>query len=344
MKHFFDIINISNERIICDINFRGIVDFYTDKTSYIKKFFDNQRNIPEYVWSILTSGKYSIYSKKMNPIIAENNLSYISSCVNKNIPIKIILAGLPGKCANRKKVFSYLPDLGEFVMLARFEQINNLIKSVYSPGIEVMFMSDYVGLKQTFFPNVNEIKEYVDVIYDWKRFFSYNFEINYITDILPEIKAFEDYFINEEVPELIKNENYNYLIEEQLLNSIKDNIDIENAKQFYKNNYHISIDESILLKISAIYYKKFWDFFSKMNAVQNFYGKVLYASPVAYHPNRRLCIRLQSRKARIAPWNGVGYINKNEIYSVDQRKCESKGCIKVYDRENYFWGYIENYN
>ena len=334
---FYECLEKYNDRIICDLKLDDIVEYYRNDAFRIIKLYPYQ-NIPEnMIWSILTSGKYSIHAKQMDENIKNQNILYIRNCIDNKEPINIVLAGLPGKCANRNKVFHSLPDIGEFAILSRFEQLDTIIKTIHSPGIKVNFMSDYIGLKITFFPIVNEINQYIEKIQSWKSLFNLDYNIYLITKILPELEIMEKKFILQEIPILLKNIPF-MKFESQLLNSINDNINMRKAQEFYKEFfYNINHDE--ILKISYTYYKYFWKFFSEKNSVQNFFGNCIYASPVAYHPEKRLCFRLQSRIARIAPWNGVGYISKNKIYSIDERICNSKGYSKIYDVKNYFWGY-----
>lgn len=79
-----------------------------------------------------------------------------------------------------------------------------------------------------------------------------------------------------------------------------------------------------------------------MDAVSNYFEEALYASPVAYHPSKRICLRLQSCKAQTAPWNGIGVCDKRLIYSHDQRPCASDffKYVPIVDSNKRFWGYI----
>lgn len=334
---YLDIVTVKERKMVCNINLKKIIDYYIDDVYRISELYSNEKHSEYFIWKVLSSGKYSVYSQKLDSIIQKQNISYIKNCLVNDTPINIVLAGLPGKCANRKKVYSFLPDLGEFAMLTRFEQLNKIIKIAHKPGIKISFMSDYYGLEMTFFPEITEIMQYLDVIRSWQSLFECEYRIYPITDILPSLEYYESDFISCKISHLL-NSIHDMQFDPKLIDSIRDNINIAQAKLFYEKNFNI-LDEDTIVKLSYIYYKMFWDYFSKKNAVHDFFGDCIYASPVAYHPEKRLCLRLQSRKARIAPWNGVGFIENKNIYSIDQRICVRKGYYEVYDNNNYFWGY-----
>lgn len=340
MMSFFKGYRISGEQIIVsDFAYKDYLDMVLDKAENIFFAHSKYKNISDYIMSILFSNKYSVYSTHMSINYRRKINEYISKCIDEKQRIHIVLAGMPGKCANRQKVKHILPDLGEFVCLAQFEQIYKLISMVYSPGVRFTFFSDYIGLKFTFFPIEKEIYYYIDFLQKWINEYKLHIDIIPVTHILPQINRFEKYYYNDRIPNDLLNRSVNDSIEDKLVRSIGDNINIDNAREFYESTYGIKASNEQILFIAAKYYRAFWDFWNSENAVNKYFGDVIYASPVAYHAEKRLCIRLQNSGAKLAPWNGVGTVFEKKIYSTDERNCVSYKYKKIVGNDGYIYGY-----
>jgi pyoverdine/dityrosine biosynthesis protein Dit1 len=62
--------------------------------------------------------------------------------VAKQRSIELILPAFPAKSANRRKTLGILPDLGEYLGLARLQDLCDQIRAVYAPGAHVTICSD----------------------------------------------------------------------------------------------------------------------------------------------------------------------------------------------------------
>lgn len=79
------------------------------------------------------------YESKGKRILSDR----IESFVANNAPVKFAMLGLPFKSTNKRdKVLGDLPDLGEELTIKNFSAFNDDIKTVYSPGIEMLVASD----------------------------------------------------------------------------------------------------------------------------------------------------------------------------------------------------------
>lgn len=315
-------------------DFHCVLEYYHKKCAYVT-------NKPEWIWRILTSERFSRYPKKMNPDIRRHCIEYITECVECGRKIHIVIAGFPGKCANTKKVFHRTPDVGELAVLAQIDLLNQIVSLYHNEGIEITFLSDYNALKYTFFPNDNDIQKYISILKEWIR------ELEIPVDIVPAEKLFEEFEVNEKVflDRVSSVEGFRQYIgiskgSIQLKRSIEDNMSIDDARMFYYQRIGVMLNDSDLVKASVRYYLDFWEKWNTYNVVQQYFGNIIYASPVAYHPDRRLCLRLQPSPARVAPWNGCGVVSNHMVYSLDERECINQDYLPWYTPSGYFLGYI----
>lgn len=341
LPFYMKIKTVENDIITGSPDFNLLKKYYENKAENIINSHRKIRDNANYIWSILTSARFSMYSGKMDEQICNQYKGYISQCLESQSAIHIVLAGFPGKCANFHKVKNRMPDLGELAVLCQLHLLNSLIKYRHPQGIKVSFMSDYSGLGLTFFPDMGEVEQYVNMLRTWIKLLQLEVEIVYVTEMLPEIRKFQLEFCHLRVPELARTYETMYDLT-QLEKSIADNINIHKARQYYREEFHSNYSDIQIYKIAGEYYESFWHFFASQNAVNNYFGNVIYASPVAYHPDRRLCLRLQSRNAKVASWNGCGVAGDKEIYSLDQRVCEKSGYKAIIDENHYFWGYFKS--
>ena len=128
----------------------------------------------------------------------------------------------------------------------------------------------------------------------------------------------------------------------ELIAKILDKMDINKAKHYYKENYFVELDDYEIGMISTQLYLEFWNQFSLLKKFETNFPDSIHASAVAYHPDRRLCLILQDAKSCIATWNGVGVMKKNKIISYDQKACADRKYYALYDKNMYFWGYIDH--
>ena len=275
----------------------------------------------------------------MRESIVEKNKMYIDECVRFCQPIHIVLAGFPGKCANEEKVYSRMPDIGELEILLNLKQLDNLIQYRHSAGLQITFMSDYYALEKAFFPNRSFVESYIDQIRKWKDALGLNLDIIPITRVYESYEEFDMTFTKHYLKDW-NSQIEKSKAESKLQKSIKDNMNIKKAREYFKNIMQIKVSDQDICYLAEKYYEEFWKAFSESRSVSNYFHRILYASPVAYHPDRRLCMRLQSRHARVAAWNGVGIIKNAKVYSVDQRTCNKEKYKPIYDETGYFWGYV----
>ena len=322
-----------------EIDFNKAVKECYEKSAYLISIYDKKQEVQDYIWSIFTSSRYSVYASHMRESIVEKNKMYIDECVRFCQPIHIVLAGFPGKCANEEKVYSRMPDIGELEILLNLKQLDNLIRYRHSAGLQITFMSDYYALEKTFFPNRSFVESYIEQIRKWKDVLGLDLDIIPITKIYKSYEEFDMTFTRHYLKDW-KSQIEKGKSESRLQKSIKDNMNIKKAREYFEKIIQIKVSDQDICYLAEKYYEEFWRAFSESGSVSNYFNRVLYASPVAYHPDRRLCMRLQSRHARLAAWNGVGIIKNAKVYSVDQRTCNKEKYKPIYDDTGYFWGYI----
>ncbi|MCF6765565.1 isocyanide synthase family protein [Thiotrichales bacterium 19S3-7] len=66
----------------------------------------------------------------------------ITSAVNQNEPIELVLPAFPGKSPNPYKVLGYLPDYAEVISLKFLDDLCQSIKEFYAPGMNITICSD----------------------------------------------------------------------------------------------------------------------------------------------------------------------------------------------------------
>lgn len=336
--------NILNGKVSVDfVDLKMVKEFYLKHIEKIACHFLEIGDTVEFIWRILTSTRYSIYSNRMNKNCQYQIYNSIRNKVRSNAPIQIVIAGFPGKCPNRKKVYNVTPDLGEFSVLCRLEQMNEIVTKKYKPGLEFIFLSDCLGMDKAFFPNINDIYRYINIIENWIKNYSFKASIKImpITDIFEETHVLQMKLLEKCLREKIYDSYVNREKNKELVYKILDKMDIDEAKKYYKENYFIELDEYQIGMISTQLYLEFWNQFSYLKKFEKKFQDSIHASAVAYHPDRRLCLILQDAKSCIATWNGVGVMKEDKIISYDQRICIERGYYCLYDRNDYFWGYID---
>ena len=100
------------------------------------------------------------YESKGKQILAER----IELFTSFNHAIHFAMLGLPFKSINKRdKVLGDLPDLGEELTIKNFEQFNNAISKIYTPGIRVIvandgyMFNDILGVNNTIVEQYKEI-------------------------------------------------------------------------------------------------------------------------------------------------------------------------------------------
>ena len=100
------------------------------QTSQILSAFEGFRMAPTPIDQYESVGK---------PILADR----IDKFVSTKHPIEFVMLGFPFKSTNdRDKVIGKLPDFGEQLTVENFGRFNDVIKSVYEPGIRISMASD----------------------------------------------------------------------------------------------------------------------------------------------------------------------------------------------------------
>lgn len=336
---FINIIDVTDKKIIIDYSYNSIIEYCQNRIDTLYNLYYGQIDeVTEYIWKVLSSNRFCKYPTRISTETKKRFRKYIDKCILNQDSIHIVLAGFPGKCANKQKVIHRMPDIGELAASIQLKDLDLLVQKKYVPGLKFSFMSDYVGLGRAFFPDMEEISLYVNKVNELFHALNLNASIVYITDIFTDHSIFDAYYdshIQEYIKESIFCKEFN-----KLQKSIIDNIDIEKARKYYEVQYDSIINDYQISFLSEKYYLSFWDSFTVGNYMEKYFHEIIHASPVAYHPDKRLCLRLQCSKSHLAPWNGVGIINNENIYSVDNRNCIKQHFLEIRDKDNRFLGYI----
>ena len=130
---------------------------------------------------------YQNVSEQFNPHIEK-----VSSAVQVNSPIVMILPAFPGKSPNRKKTLGAMPDLAEREALAKLHELCKSIEAIYAPGAKVLICSDgYCFADIVHIPD-EDILNYSDILKnEIKEKYSDTIEFFDLTDAFNHTKDFD---------------------------------------------------------------------------------------------------------------------------------------------------------
>jgi len=90
--------------------------------------------------------------------------------INNNKPIKFSIMGFPMKSPNtRDKVIGKLPDMAEEATLENFAVFSQMVKTVYTPGIQIAVISDGLAFSDVMGVETSVVDTYQEVCLDFAR-------------------------------------------------------------------------------------------------------------------------------------------------------------------------------
>ncbi|MCP4911789.1 MAG: L-tyrosine/L-tryptophan isonitrile synthase family protein [Oligoflexia bacterium] len=239
----------------------------------------------------------------------------------KHEKLKFILPAFPAKSSNPDKTSGILPDLGEFIGLARLNQFCKDIQDLYLPGAEVIICSDGRVFNDLVFVGDKELKAYkekINEIINTKNLIhlsTFDLEDHYDSETFEHMrKSFCEDF-GEELEELKEK-----IINDRNLQSLFNGIHRFIKDDFKANNLELSNNQvhkrSKDIAYRVIRRSRAWD-----RLLLGVFPNTLRLSIHPYPMNhQKFGIKLVPSSNRWAtPWHNV-VVKENDSYQLMKRK------------------------